>query len=85
MHKRHRVDRTLTRPFMGPVRQPQNRAAHGNVCYVDICTCGATRRRNVNNWATEQGPWVLSDEEQDKRDRLNAYKDEMARLSTMPK
>ena len=55
---RHRAVRTETRPFAGPVTTPANPAAHGNVCYVDHCRCGATKRRNVNQTHKECGPWV---------------------------
>ncbi len=55
---RHRVVRTDVRCFSGPVRQPENPAAHGNVCFVDHCACGATRSTNANAGQTERGAWV---------------------------
>jgi hypothetical protein len=62
---RHSARTTKTRCFSGPVVvRNQNRAAHGNVVYVDVCACGAERRRNVNGCHYEQGPWVDAEEVQ---------------------
>jgi len=56
---RHKVTHTDTRAFSGPVRaQGQNQAAHGNVCFIDHCACGATRKTNANAGQTERGAWV---------------------------
>lgn len=57
---RHRVTRTDIRTFSGPVRQPENRAAHGNVCFWDHCDCGAIRKTNANAGQTEKGQWVAA-------------------------
>ena len=56
---RHRPDPTLAtvRPFSGAVAKRQNRAAHGNVCVVDRCRCGAERRSNINGQHVERGKW----------------------------
>lgn len=35
----------------------ENPAAHGGVEYIDVCSCGAERRRLVNNGHVERGPW----------------------------
>jgi hypothetical protein len=32
--------------------------AHGNVIYVDLCRCGATRRTEVNQTHETRGAWV---------------------------
>lgn len=45
---------------MGPVRTPQNEAAHGGVCIVDTCSCGAERRTNVNGRHVEPGEWLAA-------------------------
>lgn len=56
-HK-HRTANSATRPYTGPVRQPARPAAHGGVCVVERCACGAERRANVNQRFVEQGPWI---------------------------
>jgi hypothetical protein len=55
----HRPDQKLTaeRPFFGPVRTPQVQQAHGNICRVHTCRCGAVRHTNINAGAAERGPW----------------------------
>lgn len=50
-------ERQTEQYYSHPVRQPENPAAHGGVCFVDRCRCGATRRTNVNGWHRERGPW----------------------------
>jgi hypothetical protein len=45
--------------FSGPVSCDENRAAHGNICEVEYCRCGARRARNVNQCHVEQEPWDL--------------------------
>jgi hypothetical protein len=46
-------------PFQGPIHGARlNPAAHGNVCIVATCRCGAARRSNVNQRHAERGPWV---------------------------
>jgi hypothetical protein len=40
------------------VARNQNPAAHGNICVVDTCRCGAQRRTNVNQIHVERGPWT---------------------------
>ena len=46
-------------PFTGPVAGANyNPAAHGNVCIVSTCVCGAECRQNVNGLHTEKGPWI---------------------------
>lgn len=48
--------------YRGPVRYPgdwrHEPRAGGNVCYVEVCACGATRTTNVNSPWREVGPWV---------------------------
>jgi hypothetical protein len=58
---RHRVASTDYRPFVGPVAQPQNQAAHGNVTLHQGCRCGAVRRVNVNGHHAEYGAWSESE------------------------
>lgn len=53
----HRAERSDTRPYSGPVSDRQNPAAHGNVCVVAYCRCGAWRSTNQNQGHTERGPW----------------------------
>lgn len=54
----HKAETTTDRPFAGAVAPAENRAAHGNICRVEVCRCGATRRTNVNGVHREGGPWV---------------------------
>lgn len=58
MTHRHRAEKTTNRPYTGPVSTRENRAAHGGVCVVDVCKCGAERRTNSNGGHLERGPWV---------------------------
>lgn len=44
--------------FSGAVAQPENRAAHGNICQRETCRCGAVRRTNVNGAHTETTGWL---------------------------
>ncbi len=53
----HRMSRSRDRGFSGPVRQPENRAAHGGICVIDTCACGATRHTNRNGLHVERGAW----------------------------
>lgn len=62
MTHRHRAIRTVTRCFSGPVRWPENRAAHGNVEERSYCRCGAERRANVNGRHVERGAWTEAPE-----------------------
>ena len=39
--------------FVGP-----NRAAHGGICTVDECACGAIRRTNQNGRHHESTGWI---------------------------
>ena len=48
---------TIERPFTGPVASPQVQQAHGNICRVHTCACGATRKSNLNASAIERGAW----------------------------
>ena len=57
MSHRHRTALVETRPFSGPVSKYVNEAAHGNVTEEHTCTCGATRKVNVNGRHIERGPW----------------------------
>lgn len=55
---RHKAEKSIDRPYMGPVATRENRAAHGGICVVEICACGATRRTNINGNHAEAGKWV---------------------------
>lgn len=56
IHK-HAVETSREVAFSGPVASPQNPAAHGNICIIEVCRCGATRRKNVNQDYLEVGAW----------------------------
>jgi hypothetical protein len=36
--------------------------AHGNICVIDTCSCGAVRKTNINGNHIERGPWALKAE-----------------------
>ena len=59
MTHRHRAIPALTetKPFTGAVTWPAKPAAHGGVCYVEHCACGAWRAANVNGVHVERAPW----------------------------
>lgn len=47
-HKRHKAKTTVTVGYRGPVGPywRQNPQAHGGVCIVETCACGARRETN---------------------------------------
>lgn len=47
--------------FFGPSSHDENRAAHGNICVIEECECGAERRTNVNQCHIEEGEWSGGD------------------------
>jgi len=54
----HKATKTETRGYSGGVSvRNENRAAHGGVCYVETCSCGAVRHVLVNGRHTEEGEW----------------------------
>jgi len=59
-HHTHRVDTTIIRPFLGSVAAPPKPEAHGNICQIDRCKCGATRRTNINGQYSERGKWLAA-------------------------
>ena len=56
---RHQAVENLTeiKPFTGAVAYPENRTAHGNVCFVEYCKCGAWRATNSNAGQVERSLW----------------------------
>lgn len=54
----HKSTETREEGFICPVTWPENRLAHGGICRVETCSCGAVRRINVNHQHEEYGPWV---------------------------
>jgi len=56
---RHQIAKSEDFGFSGAVAQPENQAAHGNICRVDTCRCGATRRTNINQSHVERGQWTM--------------------------
>lgn len=56
----HRAKSTDTRPYFGPVSASENPAAHGGVCLIKTCACGATQHVNCNGLHREHGPWTRS-------------------------
>lgn len=60
MKHRHKPqpNKTIERCYSAPVSiGKQNRMAHGGVCYIETCQCGATRKKNVNQCHIERGEW----------------------------
>lgn len=41
----------------------RRQAAHGNIVIVDFCSCGATRRSELNAGLVNYGPWVEPDDD----------------------
>lgn|GEM_PF-4934588 len=60
----HSAVTSKTRPFTGAVGPSleQNPAAHGGVCEIQICSCGAHRSVNLNGAHEEVGEWDLPHE-----------------------
>lgn len=57
---RHRAIKGATKTYCysGPIEGArENPRAHGNICFVEICKCGATREANSNWGHVEQGRW----------------------------
>ena len=61
----HRAIRTYDRCYTGPVSRNENPLAHGCICEIEVCDCGAERRANVNGCYVEQGSWVEEIDEHD--------------------
>lgn len=58
---RHRCATSIIVGYTGTVPRPvcgENRAAHGAVCVVETCACGAVRRTNSNGRHDERGAWI---------------------------
>jgi len=62
----HKAKTSETRCFAGPVATGarENRAAHGDRCRYEKCSCGAVRRVNLNGQNVERGRWTEADDEQ---------------------
>lgn len=57
---RHMAESSQEVCFSGSVNKrgtDENPMAHGNICVIETCACGATRRTNVNGRHTEEGDW----------------------------
>lgn len=63
MAHRHRVKSTATYGYSAPIQGAKyNPRAHGGVCIVEYCACGARRACNSTGWGRdEQGPWRMPD------------------------
>lgn len=59
MTHRHKAVKTEDFGFTGPVSPNENRAAHGNICRVETCACGANRKTNINQQHEECGEWKM--------------------------
>lgn len=47
--------------YTGSVSRDEERRAHGGVCHVFTCRCGAEKRVNTNGRYSEEGPWCPVD------------------------
>ena len=65
IHK-HRVHHTTTICYRGTVAAviTEDRRAHGGVCFVDRCKCGAKRETNSTGGHIERGRWVEDEREE---------------------
>lgn len=63
MAHKHKAVRETTIGYRGPVgpHWRQNQQAHGGVCFVERCSCGAVRHTNSNGNATESSGWVVEE------------------------
>ena len=67
MHK-HKAKVTTMRGYSGTAAgahytpRGEERRAHGGVCHVERCSCGATRETNSNGRYDERGTWQEPDE-----------------------
>jgi hypothetical protein len=61
---RHKAATEVTVGYRGPVgpHDRQRPEAHGGVCHVETCRCGAKRRTNSNGGRTETSGWVVEEE-----------------------
>jgi len=59
---------TTERAFCGPVSDRENPAAHGNICVIYKCNCGAERLENVNGRHVERGEWHGGERSPEPRD-----------------
>ena len=58
---RHRAIKSATKTYSyaGPIEGArENPRAHGGICEVEACKCGATRAANISAGHVEQGRWV---------------------------
>ena len=60
---RHRTHTSREECYSCPVAWPERPEAHGNICVVSTCRCGATRHVNVNGAWAEIGKWTPTEEE----------------------
>lgn len=59
----HKTVREVECCFSGPIPSAKyNPAAHGGVCFVETCSCGAERRTNINGMHVEAGKWMESEQ-----------------------
>lgn len=62
MAHRHREHTCTTVGYRGTARgADENRAAHGGVCHIERCRCGALREVNSNGGHLERGTWYRDD------------------------
>lgn len=63
MH-RHKAKTETTIGYRYPVGPPhlQRPRAHGGVCHVETCACGARRETNSNGRSKETTGWIVKTE-----------------------
>ena len=64
MTHRHALSTEAYRSYTGTAAgaEAENRAAHGGICVVARCACGATRETNSTGWHVEVGTWQEPDD-----------------------
>jgi hypothetical protein len=81
VHNVHEAVSTEERPFSECVSPHDcNGAAHGCIELREACSCGASRRVNVNQQHAESGPWVepeTSEDTEHERDPMDDIRDEI--------
>jgi hypothetical protein len=62
MGHRHKAVKSADQCFHGTARgaaERENRTAHGGICRIERCECGAQREINLNAGESEVGCWYI--------------------------
>ncbi len=62
MAHRHEAEFVKTTCYISRARGAhENSAAHGDICDIETCACGARRETNLNGVHIERGEWIRPD------------------------